>query len=73
MILLQNSVLIFFLSLGKLDNSIVPIISKDIGVIYTSPIPHVLMLTAIVVGFVTISVGLSLIIKIYLLLKSTSL
>lgn len=65
LIILQNAVLIFFISLGKLDNSIVPIIVSDSNVVYTSPIPHVLMLTAIVVGFVTVSLAMILIKKIY--------
>jgi len=34
------------------------------GVIYSNPIPHVLMLTAIVVGVATLSLGLSLVVRI---------
>ena len=61
--LLQNSVLIFYISFGKMSNSIVPLAVEG-EVIYTSPLPHVLMLTAIVVGFATISVGIALIYRI---------
>lgn len=55
----QNSILIFYVALGKASDGVVPI---DIGlkVTYTSPLPHVLMLTAIVVGFATLAVGLAL-------------
>jgi len=65
----QSSVLIFYIALGKIRNGIVPI---DICVntnscshIFSSPLPHVLMLTAIVVGFATMSVGFALIYQIY--------
>jgi multicomponent Na+:H+ antiporter subunit C len=57
--LFQNAVLLFYIALGKAKAGIVPI---EIGEkIYSSPLPHVLMLTAIVVGFATLSVGLALI------------
>ncbi len=60
----QSAVLIFYIALGKVRGGIVPI---DIGaeLSYTSPLPHVLMLTAIVVGFATLSVGLALIYRIF--------
>ena len=65
----QSSVLIFYIALGKTADGIVPI---DICVnidscphIFSSPLPHVLMLTAIVVGFATMSVGLALVYQIY--------
>lgn len=58
----QSSVLVFYIALGKVATGIVPI---DIGDHrYTSPLPHILMLTAIVVGFATLSVALALIIQI---------
>jgi len=66
----QNSIVIFFVALGKTTNGSVPILyyqltRGDFNPIYSSPLPHVLMLTAIVVGFATISVGLALIYQIY--------
>jgi multicomponent Na+:H+ antiporter subunit C len=65
----QNSVLIFYIALGKKENGIVPIDisqhTKNYEYIYSSPLSHVLMLTAIVVGFATMSVGLALIYQIY--------
>ena len=64
----QNSILVFYIALGKKANGIVPI---DICVnitncpyVFSSPLPHVLMLTAIVVGFATLSVALALILQI---------
>ena len=66
--LFQSSVLIFYISLGKTKDGIVPIDicqpALNCPYIYSSPIPHVLMLTAIVVGFATLSVGLALIYQI---------
>ncbi|MBP7189767.1 MAG: cation:proton antiporter subunit C [Rickettsiaceae bacterium] len=56
----QNSILIFYIALGKLQFGIAPVdISKES--VYSSPIPHVLMLTAIVVGFSTLCVALALV------------
>ena len=64
----QSSVLIFYISLGKTKGGIVPIDicqnTLNCPHMYSSPIPHVLMLTAIVVGFATMSVGLALIYQI---------
>jgi len=59
----QNSILIFYIAIGKVASGAPPI---DIGsgVLYTSPLPQVLMLTAIVVGFATLSVALALILQI---------
>ena len=61
--ILQNSVLIFYISFGKIKSGTVPIIVAE-NVIYSSPVPHVLMLTAIVVGFATMSVGIAIMYKI---------
>ena len=64
----QSSVLVFYIALGKSKNGIVPIdicqSSESCNHIFSSPLPHVLMLTAIVVGFATMSVGLALIYQI---------
>lgn len=62
----QSSILIFYLAIGKINGGIVPINQMSTNnIIYTSPLPHVLMLTAIVVGFATLSVGLGLIQRIF--------
>lgn len=65
----QSSVLVFYIALGKIDDGIVPIDicagHESCPHLFTSPVPHVLMLTAIVVGFATMSVGLALIYQIY--------
>lgn len=59
----QNSILIFYVALGKAGSGIVPLDAGS-NVTYSSPLPHVLMLTAIVVGFATLAVGLALALQI---------
>lgn len=63
MAVFQAAVLLFYISLGFIKHSNIPIITVD-TVLYTNPIPHVLMLTAIVVGVATLSVGLAIVIRI---------
>jgi multicomponent Na+:H+ antiporter subunit C len=66
--LFQTSILIFYISLAYIDNGVAPIIEcEDINnctQIMVNPLPHVLMLTAIVVGVAILAVGLALIILI---------
>lgn len=61
--LFQNSVLWFYISLAKVANGQPPILNPD-SVLYSNPLPHVLMLTAIVIGLATAAVGFSLITQI---------
>ena len=59
----QASVFIFYLIISKVENGIPPIlIGAD--AIYSNPLPHVLILTAIVVGIATTSLALALIVRI---------
>ena len=64
----QTSVFMFYISIGKMKGGTAPILldkSADYSaVIYSNPLPHVLILTAIVVGIATTALGLALIIKI---------
>jgi multicomponent Na+:H+ antiporter subunit C len=68
MYLLQTSVILFFVGLSVKTDSTVPIL-LDTGPVqaaaYANPLPHVLMLTAIVVGVATLGVSLALVIAIY--------
>lgn len=59
----QVSVLLFYISIGYVEGGAVPIITQGVK-IYANPVPHVLMLTAIVVGVAVMAVGLSLIVRI---------
>jgi multicomponent Na+:H+ antiporter subunit C len=59
----QVGVFVFYISMGKVDNGTAPILDGGIEV-YTNPIPHVLILTAIVVGIATMALGLALVVRI---------
>lgn len=61
----QTSVIFLYLSMGKVFGGTAPILLEGQDhVIYTNPIPSVLMLTAIVVGVATLAVGLALVVRI---------
>jgi multicomponent Na+:H+ antiporter subunit C len=61
----QVSVILFYISMGKVEGGTPPIIMEGVGkVVYSNPLPQVLMLTAIVVGVATTAVGLSLAVRI---------
>ena len=60
----QVAVFMFFISLGRVDGGSPPIITEGVET-YSNPLPHVLILTAIVVGVATASVGVALAIRIY--------
>lgn len=59
----QTSIFIFYISAGKVQGGSAPILSDSITV-YSSPLPHVLILTAIVVGIATTALALSLTVRI---------
>lgn len=64
MYLLQTSVIFFLVSISAKKGSTVPILLSTTepvqAAIYANPLPHVLTLTAIVVGVATLGVGLAL-------------
>ncbi len=60
----QTAVFIFYISTGELEGGTAPILS-DAFTIYTNPLPHVLILTAIVVGVATTALALALTVRIY--------
>lgn len=60
----QVSVFILFISMGYLEDGTAPIYSEAYTQ-YSAPLPHVLILTAIVVGIATTALGLALTIRIY--------
>jgi multicomponent Na+:H+ antiporter subunit C len=59
----QTSVYLLYLSPGKILGGTPPILDKDFAV-YSNPLPHVLILTAIVVGVATLALGLALVVRI---------
>ena len=71
--ILQTAVILFFISLGAKNKATIPIImhghTAEEHVVraadYINPLPHVLMLTAIVVAVATLGVALALVIKVF--------
>ncbi len=70
----QTAVILFYVSIGAKQGSTIPILDSSHGhdvyhavqaVDYINPLPHVLMLTAIVVSVATLGVALALAIKVY--------
>lgn len=59
----QASVFLLFITFGKVTGGSAPIIAEGIE-IYSNPLPHVLILTAIVVGVATTALGLALVVRI---------
>ena len=59
----QTSVFMLYITMGKVSGGTAPIVAEGVTQ-YSNPLPHVLILTAIVVGVATTAVGLSLIIRI---------
>ena len=68
----HTAVIMMYISMGKVAGGTAPILPQDHGKIvtdsglaYSNPVPHVLMLTAIVVGVATTALALSLVVRIY--------
>ena len=59
----QASVFVMYITFGKVSGGTAPIIEAEYTV-YSNPLPHVLILTAIVVGVATLAVGLALVVRI---------
>lgn len=62
--LFQAAVFIFYISIGKVSGGTAPILTGYSGEIYSNPVPHVLILTAIVVSVATTALGLALVVRI---------
>ncbi len=71
--IVQTAIILFYVSIGAKRGATIPIIAQGHNgggqavqaADYINPLPHVLMLTAIVVGVATLGVALSLAVKIY--------
>ncbi len=60
----QASVFLLYITLGKVEGGTAPIVSDEYDT-YSHPLPHVLILTAIVVGVATTALGLALAVRIF--------
>lgn len=74
MSIFQSAIILFYISISYKGGATIPIIDHGHGVadhaaidpnLYVNPLPHVLMLTAIVVGVATLGVALAVLQKIY--------
>lgn len=69
MTIFQAAIILFFVTAGYKEGGSVPILDPDLGArnpdAYVSPLPHTLMLTAIVVGVASMGVAMSLLIRIH--------
>ncbi len=74
MAIFQTSIILFYVSSGAKYGSTIPILTEvphaDVitgGIVdiasYSNPLPHVLMLTAIVVGVATLGLGLAIVLR----------
>ena len=59
----QTSVYLLYIAPGKVVGGTAPIVS-DAFAVYSNPLPHVLILTAIVVGVATLALGLAIAVRI---------
>jgi len=59
----QVSVFVFYITMAKVKGGTAPILAEGITT-YSNPLPHVLILTAIVVGVATTALGLALVVRI---------
>jgi len=61
----QTSVFLFYISMGKIIGGTPPILIEGAPeTVYSNPLPHVLILTAIVVGVATTALGLAFVVRI---------
>lgn len=73
MSILQTAIIFFYVSIGAKNGATIPIIAHGHNgethavhaIDYINPLPHVLMLTAIVVAVATLGVALALALKVY--------
>ena len=59
----QVSVFLLYISMGKVSGGTAPILTGK-PEIFSNPLPHVLILTAIVVGVATTALGLALVVRV---------
>ena len=59
----QVSVFVLYITMGKVDGGSAPILDEAVKT-YSNPLPHVLILTAIVVGVATTALALALVVRI---------
>jgi len=60
----QAAVILLYVTMGKVNGGTAAILTGVEDEVYSNPLPHVLMLTAIVVGVATTALALALVVRI---------
>ena len=62
----QTGIFLFYISIGKVEGGTAPVrvMGEQTDVVYSNPLPHALILTAIVVSVSTLAVALAIIVNI---------
>ena len=61
----QSAVFLLYITMSKVSGGTAPIFNEEVsGVLYSNPLPQVLILTAIVVGISTMALGLAIVVRI---------
>ena len=61
----QSAVFLLYITMSKVSGGTAPIFGEHVsGVLYSNPLPQVLILTAIVVGISTTALGLGIVVRI---------
>ena len=60
----QSAVFVLYISIGAVEGGTAPIVDASYAA-YANPLPHVLILTAIVVGVATAALALALVVRIH--------
>ncbi|PID62251.1 MAG: Na+/H+ antiporter subunit C [Gammaproteobacteria bacterium] len=63
--LFQTSIFYLYVAIGNVTGGEAPILTGEENTVYSNPLPHVLILTAIVVGVATAALALALIVRIH--------
>ena len=64
----QSAVFVFYIAIGAVEGGTAPIVDASVDAthaVYANPLPHVLILTAIVVGVATAALALALVVRIH--------
>ena len=62
--LFQSAVFLMYITMDRVEGGTAPILQPGENIIYSNPLPQVLILTAIVVGIATVALALALIVRI---------
>lgn len=61
----QSAVFLLYITMGKVDGGTAPIFQAGVdNLVFSNPLPQVLILTAIVVGISTMALGLGIVVRI---------